>query len=135
MKSYIIFINDSCTKAYRITSSDVSAESLCESPRDINGLTHFEHFGNEIKFEVIADPQEIEFDNATLSQLARYNMEQKNKTLVSEIAYHENRLADLKAEIEQFYKVLEQIKIIANDMIGGAEYEKVVDCSDEDEDE
>jgi hypothetical protein len=131
MKSYIVIVDDNRTEAYGIIASNISIDSLGESVQGINGLGHFEHWGNKIEFRTTADLKEIEFDNATLERLARYNMEQKNKTLLSEITYHENQLADIKAKTEQLKRTLDRIKDIAVDLIGGAEYEKV--CEDEGE--
>ena len=119
------------TRAYEIIADNLNVKTDGEFLRGIDGQAHMAHPSKTIELLVKNDLTKIKFDKKTESQLARYNLEQENRTLVSEIEFHRNKLFDIKKEFERFNKVLDEIKRIGKDMIDGHEYERTDDCDDE----
>lgn len=130
MKLYFVTTDKDYTKAYEVVAHNMDVKSNGEMFRGPNGLAYMEDKGKEIQLLTATHPERIEFDEKTESQLARYNLEQKNKTLVSEIAFHENKLSDIKNEFEKFNKALDEIKRIGKDIIDGHEYIRTEDYED-----
>jgi len=134
-KTYIIFASKTSTDVYEVVYPNIETifpsrvpPTFCgdayDPPAFIGPIT--------INMEVEESPKKIEFDDVLLSRLARYNLEQGNKTLLSEIAFHENRLADLKNKIGHLSEALDRAKIIAKGLVDGKTYIDEDDESDDD---